>query len=195
MSNSFNISVKPEIAAVKTVVDANSVILVDVHDTDLPAVVAEIDDNETKIDGIVTVTDAIKLKSDLLPTNIRGKLYLVRPTTTGDTFVDAVSVSGHGKLIAVAISGSAAGTNVELKITLDGTALPEITHTGDTTHQHIIPIPDIAGVSNALFPLPAPAGETRLFDLEFNATLLVQFRLPSGGGTAYCKVIYTLDTL
>jgi len=46
MSNSFNISVKPEIAAVKTVVDANSVILVDVHNTDLPAAKTVIDENK-----------------------------------------------------------------------------------------------------------------------------------------------------
>lgn len=50
MANSFNISVKPEIAAVKAVLDANSVILVDVHDTDLPAAVTKIDANKTVID-------------------------------------------------------------------------------------------------------------------------------------------------
>ena len=50
MGNSFNISVKPEIAAVKAVVDANSVILVDVHNTDLPAAVTKIDANKTVID-------------------------------------------------------------------------------------------------------------------------------------------------
>lgn len=58
MSNSFNISVKPEIAAVKAVVDANSVILVDVHDTDLPAV---------KTDTADIRTDATVIRDTDLP--------------------------------------------------------------------------------------------------------------------------------
>jgi len=75
MSNTFSISVKPEVAAVKAVVDANNVILADVHDTDLPAAKTVIDENKviladlhdtdipdlnTKITTLDTVADNIR---------------------------------------------------------------------------------------------------------------------------------------
>ncbi len=73
MSNSYNISVAPELAALdvkidanKAVIDANAVILVDVHDTDLPAVKTVVDANEvilvdvhdTDLPAVKTVVDA-----------------------------------------------------------------------------------------------------------------------------------------
>lgn len=53
MSNSYFISMTPAIAAVQTVVDANAVILVDIHDTDLPVV-------DTVVDAI-RATDVVNI--------------------------------------------------------------------------------------------------------------------------------------
>ncbi len=48
MSNSYNVSVAPEVAAVKEVVDSNAVIVANIHDEDLPAV----NDNVTAV-GVI----------------------------------------------------------------------------------------------------------------------------------------------
>lgn len=96
MANSFNISVKPEIAAAVVKIDANKAVLdairatdlpgldtkidyvgniiVDLHDTDLPGAVTKIDNNKTVIDdlhdtdlpGAVTKIDDNKAVIDLL---------------------------------------------------------------------------------------------------------------------------------
>lgn len=52
MSNSFNISVKPEIAAAVIKIDANKAVIDNIHDVDLPAAKTVIDSNKTVIDNI-----------------------------------------------------------------------------------------------------------------------------------------------
>ncbi|MBA7608294.1 hypothetical protein ES703_15471 [subsurface metagenome] len=63
MSNSFNISVKPEIAAVSSLVSANGVIIADIHDTDLPAVKTDTADIRTNVTAIHD-TDLPAVKTD-----------------------------------------------------------------------------------------------------------------------------------
>ncbi|MBA7531168.1 hypothetical protein ES705_23379 [subsurface metagenome] len=52
MSNSFNISVKPEIAAAVVKIDENKAVIDNIHDTDLPAVKSVVDSNDTIISNI-----------------------------------------------------------------------------------------------------------------------------------------------
>ena len=52
MSNSFNISVKPEIAAAVVKIDANKAVIDNIHDVDLPAAKTVIDSNSTIISDI-----------------------------------------------------------------------------------------------------------------------------------------------
>lgn len=66
MSNSFNISVKPEIAAAvvkidanKTAIIANKTVIDLVHGTDVPNIQTNINANETKIDTIAGIVDDI----------------------------------------------------------------------------------------------------------------------------------------
>jgi len=114
MSNSFNISVKPEIAAavvkidaIKTVIDdihntdllnvtnivtTSYAAVLDIHDTDLPAAVVKIDANKAVVDAIratdvpniQTNIDANETKIDLIPTS---QLYGVDPSS--GIFVDS----------------------------------------------------------------------------------------------------------
>jgi len=60
MSNSFNISLKPEIAAVVVKIDANKAVIDAVRATDVPNIQTNINANETKIDIIDTTVDAIR---------------------------------------------------------------------------------------------------------------------------------------
>lgn len=102
MANTFNISVKPEIAAAVVKIDANKAeldgiratdipgtntlvnavgtLLTDIHDTDLPEAVTKIDENKTEIDairatdipGTNTKVDANKSEIDLISSAVNG---------------------------------------------------------------------------------------------------------------------------
>lgn len=76
MSNNCSISVGPEVAAVKTVVDASAVIVANVHDTDLPAV-----KNDTgAIKVIADAYNALKPASGTIDTAETMKNRIVSPS-------------------------------------------------------------------------------------------------------------------
>ncbi|MBA7628008.1 hypothetical protein ES703_35478 [subsurface metagenome] len=159
MSNSFNISVKPEIAAVsakvdanKVVIDENKVILVDVHDTDLPAVKTDTSDirtnvtviHDTDLPAAKTVIDenkviladihdtdlpAAKTEIDSIVTAMAQFNPAMIPnvgydsiTVPSDAWVDPIDITGAGYLHF--FQAECSGVNfVQIKISIDGTLI------------------------------------------------------------------------
>lgn len=215
MSNSFNISVSPEIAALEAKVDIIDTIVDDIRDVDLPAhdtklttvdtvvdqirdidvpnIQSNIDANETKIDTIDGIVDAIKLKTDATPQNVRGSYIRIRGAMASDTYTPLVDVTGHGILYNLIIGLENNLDTVEMLLTLDGTAWSSITHTGDLIGQALVPVVDILP-SDTFRKVPCPPDEPVLLFLEFNTSLLIQYRRTPGIlAAAYCKAQYFLD--
>jgi len=247
MANSFNISFKPDIAALdakvvlvdavvdairatdvpdiqtninanETKIDANSNDLGHIRNTAIPNVITEINANETKIDvcdaaidqnytyliSMVTnylspingIVDAIKLKTDATPQNVRGVLTKGRTLTSSGTFVDVVNVTGHGKLHSVSFNPLNLNDTVEVNIAVDGVART-ITHTGDAVQQSINISCDSA-VDTVIFltKIPLDVGNIiHLINLDFAVSLLIQVRRSAGANDSVrCAAIYSLDT-
>nr|MQY77995.1 hypothetical protein [Bacteroidota bacterium] len=153
MSNSFSISVKPEIAAVKTDTADIRTDVTAIHDTDLPAVETKIDVIDTTVDAIRavdhaiidgkldtidaeveavdTVVDAIKLKTDATPQNVRGTLTIGYVSTNESGYQDVLNITGHGKLISLIMICDDNADQVEVQVTIDGVDAKHLWHTGD----------------------------------------------------------------
>ena len=203
MSNSFNISVKPEIAALEakvdiidtevdtiratdlpgidTKVDTIDTVVDAVRATDVPNIQTDIAANETKIDAIDTVVDAVKLKTDLLPQNVRGAFYSRFIQTTSGTYVDIVNLTGHGILLKITLNVLNLNDTASVLVTIDGNALPEITHTGDVLHMNAYPEQGNVPNNSCLWTLEDCTGaNANLINLEFNTSLLVQIKRSAG---------------
>jgi len=217
MANSFFQSLSPDIAAAvvkidanKTVIDENKVILVDVHDTDLPAAKTVIDENKvilvdlhdtdlpgavTKIDDNKTVVDAIKLKTDATPQHVRGKFYMARLSTTSATFAEVLNVSGRGILKHVVAQLGNSGDTFEVRVTLDGTVFDVPSYSGSTNSINLVPAALPADdASMMLVEIAYAATSHMLFNTEFQNNCTIELRRSAGSSSnVHCKAFYTLD--
>ncbi|MBA7522547.1 hypothetical protein ES705_14666 [subsurface metagenome] len=212
MANSFNISVKPEIAAVSALVVAVDAVVDAIRATDVVNIQANIDDNEDLldlirgtdvvnlasaiannavaievIDGIV---DAIKIKTDATPQNVRAKLAYAQLTTAEAAFQTLCNVTGHGIIRNIYVNADPADT-IEIKLTIDATVLGvwsgnATKYIGCTPYRPDVDILELVGIT-------APP-ERNLF-LEFESSFKLEIRR-SGGTTenVHCKVNYSLDS-
>lgn len=210
MSNSFNISVAPEVAAVQAVVDANSVIITDIHDTDLPDVHTDIATIDTEVDAIRAidlpnqmtqsvanaaliaivdgVADDIKLKTDALPQNVRSKWLAAMLTTGEDTWQTVVDVTGAGILYGINETHTGGETG-ELRLTLDSVVWTVL----NSVDSMQFVMPSFGNVSGNLL-LPAANPPVELFRFEFWENMKVEIREEPGKSGAYnCKVHYSID--
>lgn len=170
MSNSFNISDAPLIAAVQAVVDANSVILIDVHDVDLPDAIA-------RINTVDAVADAIKLKTDAMPQKVRGKWHMSYLSTDSNTYVDVVNVSGQGKLYQVRFKVLNTTTSIIIQLTLDGTDWDEFTYVGSNNEFHLGPSASTPETNvNTLRGIAILATNFPYFNFEFETSLRIQIK-------------------
>lgn len=138
MANSFNISVIPELAAVKTVVDANKVVVDLIRGTDVPGINTNIDSNETKIDANKTVVDLIRFtdfpytntKIDANKTVIDSILtYQLLNTTPSDSVLASADVEQNtGSATYVKVKEIFVATSGLYRITFD-IRLSELTTT------------------------------------------------------------------
>lgn len=224
MANSFNISVKPEIAAavvkidaIDTVVDAiratdvpgintninaneTKIDTIDtmlnlVRFTDFPAIAAEINANETKIDTIDGIVDAIKLKTDLIPQNVRGSYNAHMKITALSDFQVVIDITGTGILYKLAINCTDGADTIELKLNIDGKYENLVSYTGDTVIQVVYPASAMT-TANALHLLPYPSitSDVNLFNMHFDTSLNIQIRRSAGtAGNVQAGVIYILD--
>ena len=191
MSNSFNISVHPEIAALDAKIDIVDTVVDAIRATDVPAL-------DAKIDTIDTVVDAIKVKTDLLPQNFRGAFNLYHQTTTSGTLVDVCNITGSGVLNQLAFACGNSADTIEVIVTIDGISCTagSLTHTGDITF-HYAYFADVTE-PDTYFQLNHDAHPTlyyRQLSIEFHTSLLIQFRRSAGTNSPVkCKVSVCEDS-
>ena len=217
MSNSFNISVKPDIAAVKAVVDAvratdvpniqtnidanetkidaNKTIVDLIRFTDFPYTNSLIAANESKIDTIDGIADAIKLKTDLIPQNVRGSWAYAQLTTSSGTLVDLLNITGQGILHSLMIKLQDVADTLEIVVTPDSNPFAAKTLTGTIADNWVFPAPYTANVdSKILASAEFPTNRFAIFNLSFDTSLLIQLRRSAGtANTVSAKVYYTVD--
>jgi len=218
MANSFNISVKPEIAALEAKVDIIDAEVDTIRSTDIPGVDTKlttvdavvdnirnidvpniqtnIDANETKIDTIDDIVDAVKLKTDLTPQLVRGTFNGTQFDTTSGTFVTVLTITGSGKLCSLGIKVTNAADTIELRVTIDSFVFQTLSFTGSTDDQLVvIDQRDLAVVNYNLSNFARPPVAQSLFDIEFSTSLLIEIRRSAGtGAKVVCRAFYSLDT-
>lgn len=203
MSNSFYISVSPELAAletkidiidtvvdtiratdvpnIQTNIDANETKIDLIRGTDVPNIQTNIDANETKIDTIDGIVDAIKTKTDATPQKIRGNLSFPYAQTTFDVLLDVCNITGQGKLNYINISTSNVASTVELTIIIDGVTGTLVTHTGDNLIMRVFPMDsDYSGSSFTFGKTVLTTSDANLINLEFDTSLHIQLRRSAG---------------
>lgn len=143
MSNTFNISVKPEIAAleakvdiidtevdairatdlpdIETLIDTVDTVVDLIRSADVPGLTSEIDDNEAKIDIIDTNVDTLISREtiDLSAMTIQTGYNLI----AGAGVQDVIDVNGAGYLIGTQLSPQNPVEKFSLLVTLDGTLI------------------------------------------------------------------------
>lgn len=186
MSNSFDISVHPEIAAlaaqiviVDTVVDA-------IRAVDIPNVQTNIDANET-------ILNAVKLKTDLLPPTLpKCKPYQVTGTGNSAAYVELINVTGAGIFYNAFWRATDNTTAVDIKITIDG-LVEEFT--GLQTLDYIQILRESVYDSDFLFFMwdtadAAPSNILNELNIEFSTGLKVEYRRSAGAFDIFWHLVY-----
>ncbi len=162
--------------------------------SDIATLSGKVDALETKINTINGIVGAIKLKTDGIQQNVRGKFYTAWLSTSSNTFVEALNVTGHGKLLLLAFKVLNSDDTVEIQLTFDGSEWFVIFHTGDTVYQNILPDCNLILDGAMLKLIPEPQLQPLLFDVEFSTSLLIELRRSAGTADAVaCKAYYQLD--
>ena len=209
MSNSFNISVKPEIAALETKIDTVDTVVDNIRSTDVPNIQTNINVNETKIDiidaivdyiqatdlptimtavtTVDSVVDAIKLKTDATPQIVRGSIAYDNLSTSNSSYQDVTNITGQGKLhTLIGRCGDAADT-IQILLTIDAYSFAAWTFTGDALY-HCLTI----GEANNLYLITNNL--RRQINLEFDTSLRIQVRRSGGvAANVECMAYYLLD--
>ena len=219
MGNSFNISVKPEIAAAVVKIDAIDAIVDLIRSTDVPNIQTNINVNETTIlanqdildlirgtdvGDIQTninanetailankdILDVIQAKTDLIPQNVRGTFSMAQLSLTNNTSLqDVLNITGQGKLCLLQAMGPY-GSNPIIQLTIDGDAFTLYNVQADCTNIYLYPSLD---PENNTLTLAEQAAIFR-WDASFDTSLLIQMKTSSGADKhGYCKVYYILD--
>ncbi len=196
MSNSFNISLAPEIAAVSALITTVDTVVDLIRGTDVPNIQTNIDANETKIDTINGIVDAIKLKTDLIPQTVRGHITTAFYGDVTDVYADVCNITGQGKIYFASIKTGNAGDTVMAKLTLDSNVFIEISHTGDAVIQYIFPqTDDINSANLGLSKIPDTGQFPPLFNLSFDTSLLFEVKRSAGAtGAIFAKILYIVDS-
>ncbi|MBA7604763.1 hypothetical protein ES703_11889 [subsurface metagenome] len=220
MSNSFNISVKPEIAAVSAAIAANLVhilsnasALATIQTTDLPGIATQntniksvvdaiadpqlpdiitaIGANETKIDSNKTVLDLIQAKTDLLPLAIRGKFYQTGLSMASSDNALVTDISGHGKVYMLCLQILDSGDEISLTLNIDGDGWVPLTHTGDTDNHPLVFFTSSGASGIRTLRLLAETDvRNKMFNLEFESSLKLYIRRSSGTAANVKASIY-----
>lgn len=211
MSNSYNISVAPQIAGVRAVVDAIravdvvalagehadlGVVVDAIRATDVPTITTAITTAEGNMRGadsdtLKTISDQIDGLGVARGTTKRGSY-----SSTDVNWTQKLSIAGRGKLLYGYLSKGSpfdASQNF-VKITIDGTAyeVPSSDIVVDT--EHAIAYQDRITVN--IFDKDLNLNENvRLLNYEFKTSLLIEMRRPEigGGGAGLFTLFYIED--
>lgn len=202
MSNSFNISSSVEIAALDAKVVLVDAVVDAIRGTDVVNIQSNINDNETKIDTIVTdvgvidgIVDAIKTKTDATPQKVRGHFNCVGSSSTSDTWASIINVTGQGKLYMIGIQCKSSADTLELRITIDGKLSEVLSHTADADRHWVIPfIYDPNTDEFRLSKVAVTGSDFNSLNVEFDTSLLIELRRSAGTANwVGAKIIYSLD--
>ncbi|MBA7522311.1 hypothetical protein ES705_14429 [subsurface metagenome] len=217
MGNSFNISVKPEIAALEAKIDIIDTevdairatdlpaidVLIDTIDTevdairatDLPAIDVLIDTIDTEVGVIDGIVDAIKIKTDATPQNVRGhftRYFAVEPSIT---FSDVCNITGHGILNWIILKPTVSTDTLEMRITIDGIVSQPIDITDAATF-HIVKFADQSLLTTDFHFkfVEALSAEAENQHIEFDTSFRVEHRISAGSdGQSQVNVCVSLD--
>lgn len=191
MSNSFNIDVKPEIAAnlVKILSNATALGTIATLSTDIKA--------KTDIIGatVALETDGnisdIKAKTEKIPQKVRGHMTRAWITTNSTEFVDLLNITGQGKIWKLDFSVVDVGDNLEIKITVDGLWFTTFAYEGAKLVDF-----------HCLAPKPVSLNQPTvqisddipfIFNLEFDTSLKIEVRSTAGENNKTFGCTYSLD--
>ena len=218
MSNAFDISVKPEIAAAVVKIDAINDLITDVtnvnlataltgiagiagdvtaiHGTDLPAVKTDTENILTNVATVDTVVDAIKLKTDATPQKVRGILSMHVLTTISAEWEEVCNVDGQGIFNWAIFRCVDAGDTIEIRLTIDGKIGTPIDHTGDAIYQHLW-LADAANNNTEFHFSKRPYTDSELSSqlIEFATNITFEIRRTGGFiNDVFGKICISLDT-
>lgn len=186
MSNSFNISVKPEIAALSAQIVVVDTVVDAIRATDIPNIQTNIDANET-------ILDSIKLKTDLLPLTLpKCKPYQVTGSGTSASYVELINVTGAGIFYYAYLRCSDDTTAVDIKITIDG-LVEEFT--GLQTLDYIQILRSAAYDTDSLFLMwdtadPEPVNLSNELNIEFSTDFKLEYRRSAGTFDIFWHLLY-----
>ncbi|HDY88593.1 MAG TPA: hypothetical protein ENH82_10865 [bacterium] len=182
MSNSYSPDISPQLTALTAEVDANEALLNLIRGTDIPAIQANIDVNETKIDDIIAA----------IPQKVRGDLTEAYDANTTSSWQDIVNISNsQGILNSIATYLGAGITDVQLRVTLDGFSSTLLTISDVAQGLCIYRTVYTTGTSN--FYLAVSTSVFTPLNIEFSSSLRIEHRLNTGAGTLETRALYSLD--
>ena len=196
MSNSFNISVAPEIAALDAKIDILDTEVDAIRSLNLPAILTLIGTVDTEVGVIDGIVDAIKVKTDALPQVVRGHFTIYHIDTSSGSFVDLCNISGQGHLIYISVYANNALDTVEVKFIIDGIPSLTFSHGGDTVMHRIIYL-DADNTANqfAIGGVPYASDGSYLLSTDFDTSLVVQIRRSAGAAVSVIgKVAVCVDS-
>lgn len=214
MPNSFNISVKPEIAAVKTVVDANKVILLDVQGTKITSILTAIGLNKTELDGIrgadlTSILTAIGLnKTELDGIRDADLTSILTEIDANETKIDANKTAiDLIKVISDALSSTPKTANAGITLATFSTVIEVASGSGFLVSINAVsrltaattcnikitidgtPLGDVILASQTGTDRHCGSGLTCL--MRYTTSLKVEAKLGSADGSAEINVSYT----
>ena len=196
MSNSFNISVAAEIAALDAKIDIIDTEVDSIRSADIPGVDTKIDTIDTEVGVIDGIVDAIKTKTDDIPQLVRGHFTLYAARTASGTYVDVCNITGSGNLAFIAVACCDAGDTLDLKITVDSVASAGVTHTGDLVSMNVFFYGGSDGAVTFYFNLiPSSGLAVPTLNINFDTSLLIQIKRSAGAGSdVFAQAGVSLDS-
>ena len=181
MSNSFNISVAPEIAALDAKIDIIDTEIDAIRSLNLPAILTLIGTVDTEVGVIDGIVDAIKTKTDALPQVIRGHFTIYHLTTTSGAFVELCNITGQGHLVYITAFCNHVNDTFEIQITIDGYLSQTFSHGGDLILQRIFYEDNDNTVDRFAINGAAPTIDGAfLLSSDFDTSLLIEIRRSAG---------------
>ena len=139
MSNSFFVSLAPELSDLDTKITIIDTVADNIRNIDVPNIQTNIDANETKIDANKTVIDdihntdlpAVKTVVDSLPTSNRAQLQTSMTNHNTGSYTTCINITGSGRLYFI-VNAPAGGCITTIKIEIDAKVSNELAMTDGT---------------------------------------------------------------
>ncbi|MBA7532910.1 hypothetical protein ES705_25140 [subsurface metagenome] len=143
--------------------------------------------------SLKAVLDAIKLKTDGIQQNVRGKSSYASLATDSYPMIEVVNVYGHGKIYMMSIQLEVPTDEIHFDIALDDTLTFTGTFTGDTDVHPIVLYPEPTSGNPQFQTINETDVRNKLLNLEFATNLRFRISRYSGTGYIFAEIFYALD--